>query len=550
MKIVEISNDIINETPLQDAVYLLNNTVSHNNITVNLQNDVYDLKTTYAFEKFIYMTNNDGGLKNIAVPIIGKRNIVIDGHGATLNGIGRINPFYIENSHDITIKNIVIDYERPFFTQGEVIKSEPNNVVIKIDKSKYPYIVRDKALIFVGEGYQSEFTQGMLEYDKDTLEILPDTRDMEVNHNPMICEEIEEGVVSIQNGMNAIPRVGTIVAIKHDRRLVPAISISNSKNIRFENVWIKQAGTMGLVAQFSTDITLDRFVVKPDEKSQRVVSCNADATHFVGCEGTIDIQNSEFYAQHDDILNVHGNYLRVHKVIDNDHLILEIAHWQQVGAFSLRNGDKITICDAKTMLDIRGNYVKKVRAINNKYYEVWLEDEFVFNADNDYCIDDCQRYPRVIFKNNKGGLNRARGLLLSSRKETIIENNHLECEGAVIKISGDMCDWYESGRTDNIIIRGNKFTRRNNVVWGRAIFDIDPEMHEFCEGRYYHKNIVITDNEIELNGFPLVFGRSIQKLEISNNTFIDDTITSEEQLKLDTTHVQEMVIKDNTFRKK
>ncbi len=546
MRKLEISNKCIKMNPLQDAVYEINNVLFDvtENVEIDFTLDQYDLKTTYACEDFIYMSNNDFGHKNIAFPIVGKKNIVIDGHGSTLNGIGRISPFYISESENVTIRNFVIDYERPFFSQGEVLDIAEDGVVIKIDKTLYPYIIKDTVVTFVGTDYTSDFTHGILEYSKENVRPEEDAVDNGI-HGVLVGEELEEGILKIKNKFRQLPHIGNILTIKHERRFVPAISINKSKNITLENIWVKHAGTMGVVAQFSENITLNQFRVEVDLNTDRVISANADATHFVGCKGTILIENSRFFQQLDDIFNVHGNYLRVHKVIDSKNIIVEIPHKQQVGAFGIEKNTKVMICNDKTMLNISENQVKNYRVINNKFYEIELTEAFDFMPEQQYCLEDIDCLPNVIIRDCIGGKNRARGLLLTTAGDILIENNDFDTEGAVLKISGDMNSWYESGYTRNVVVRNNKMQRRNHQTWGIGVFDIDPEMDELVEGNYYHKNIQFIDNEITLNDFPLVYGQSVENIEFTHNTFIGENITSEEDLEIRVKNLGNITYKDN-----
>ena len=166
-----------------------------------------------------------------------------------------------------------------------------------------------------------------------------------------------------------------------------------------------------------------------------------------------------------------------------------------------------------------------------------------------WCLENAGAYPEVLFRNNEGGRNRARGLLLTSAGKTVIENNRLDCEGAVIKISGDMNNWFESGGTSCIIIRNNTMKRHNQKVWGKAIIDIDPEMAELEENYYYHKHIVIENNTIETGDRPVFYGQSVEHLELKDNLIISDQLSSEEDIKSQMRQTKEFVVNGNQIRR-
>ncbi len=308
---------------------------------------------------------------------------------------------------------------------------------------------------------------------------------------------------------------------------------------------------MGVIAQFTENITLDKVKVAPDLETARLVSVNADATHFVGCSGTLLVENCTFMNQLDDSINVHGNYLRVHKVISSNRVIAEIPHKQQVGVYGISEGNALGICNADTMLTESVVQVEKIHVINKKYFDILLKSDFPFQENQEYCLEHHEAYPEVIFRNNYSGKNRARSLLLSGAKRIIIENNVIESEGAIVKISADMTGWYESGRTTDILIRNNKLSRRNETKWGKALFDIDPEMTKHEENRYFHQKIVIESNEIQLNSLPFAFGQGISDLSIENNIFYCDSPDLEDDnLKFQLNDCGQIKVQGNTYKNK
>lgn len=135
-----------------------------------------------------------------------------------------------------------------------------------------------------------------------------------------------------------------------------------------------------------------------------------------------------------------------------------------------------------------------------------------------YCIDAADHYPNVYFNHNVVRKNRARGILISSRKPMCIYDNSIISEGAAIRISGDMSSWFESGNVDQVFIKHNHLATNNQFGWGKGIIDIDPEIYKFEKDSYYHGEFVIEGNSIVIKKVPLVYGRSIQCLKIINNT--------------------------------
>ncbi|MFI3206577.1 MAG: hypothetical protein R3Y33_04975 [Clostridia bacterium] len=546
----KICKEKISEFDIDDAVFAINETLLNckDNEEIVFEKAQYDIHTLYAKQEFCFISNNDYGLKNLAFPLFNKKNITIDGAGSKLNCIGRILPFYMTNCENITIKNFEIDYQRPFFSQGEIMETADNYAVFNIDKNIYPYEIFNGLVRFTGEEYDSLYVHGLLEFDKNDRRPIPNVFD-----NSPCCsirgEETEAGYLKVFFDWEFKPTVGNIMTIKHEERYCPAIAVDKCKNIKFENITIRNAGTMGVVAQFSENISLDKVDIFPDPKTDKVMSINADATHFVNCTGTVLVENSRLESMLDDIINVHGNYFRVSHIINNKNIIVEIPHFQQVGAYGIKDGAKILICNKNTMLGIAENRILRTKVINNKYYNVELKTEFDFDPNTEYCIDDIDAYPEVIFRNNVCGFNRARGLLLTSSKTMLVENNVIDSEGSAVKANGDMHNWYESTNLSKLIIRGNKLRRRNQINWGLALIDIDPGMKKQVEGEYFHGDIIIENNECILDETPLFMGYSFNSVEIKNNKIIDlsGKIKSDKDLTIDCSNCGKVFIENNIY---
>ncbi len=502
-----------------DETYYINKLfeIIPNGTQVSFEKDTYNLRVTYAKQELKFISNNDTSIKSLAFHLNDKKDITIDGGGATLNCIGRILPFYLENSQNITIKNFVIDYARPFSSQGEVVASTANTVTLKIDKEQYPYVIKHGTIRFTGEDYDSFYVHGLLEFYKEEKRPVNNVKDITINGS-LCATAVDDGnVMFTVDRFAKQPEVGNILTIKHEHRYIPAIVMDKCKNIKLENIWIKHAGAMAVVAQLTENISLDNVSVYPDPADDRVFSANADATHFVNCYGEVVVENGRYEGMFDDIINVHGNYLRVEKVFDNSTVLVCIPHYQQEGYFNCEVGNNISICEQETMLTKGLSKISNLTRLNQKYWIMKLETPFEFDEQFVYCIDNLDFHPVVKFRNNSGGKNRARGLILTSRQDMFIENNVLDTEGSCIKVNSDMERWYESSNISNLYIRDNVLIRRNSINWGEALIDIDPWMHQVVEGEYFHGNVFIENNDITLDGTPLVYGYSFTNLVLKNN---------------------------------
>ena len=68
---------------------------------------------------------------------------------------------------------------------------------------------------------------------------------------------------------------------------------------------------LGIVSQFSENISLWKVTVAPAANSGRVISSWADCFHFSGCRGKISLDSCLTSGSHDDAVNIHGTQLQI-----------------------------------------------------------------------------------------------------------------------------------------------------------------------------------------------------------------------------------------------
>jgi hypothetical protein len=118
---------------------------------------------------------------------------------------------------------------------------------------------------------------------------------------------------------------------------------------------------------------------------------------------------------------------------------------------------------------------------------------------------------------------RARGLLVTTPKRAVIENNYFRTAGTAILIEGDVNYWYESGACNDLLIRNNVFedcfSSGYGGDWGHAVITIHPSfMPQSEEDEAYHRNIRIENNTFKTFDYPLLYARSVRQLRFADNT--------------------------------
>ena len=274
---------------------------------------------------------------------------------------------------------------------------------------------------------------------------------------------------------------------------------------------------------------MDNFCCAPNEAEGRVFSLIADASHFNCCKGTIIVQNCSHVGQGDDFINVHGRNARIDEIIDSRTVKVRSE------AAMMQPGDTVWVVDRVTAQRGQTLIVAESGADNILSFTSDLpEGTEVYDV-----IENKTWTAGLIMRNSRiEKCNRARGMLVTTPKEVIIENNYFHSAGTAILIEGDTDVWFESGACANVEIRNNVFdnclTSGNTIgdrwqmgdgvmrwQWGDAIITITPSHRpKDSDSPAYHKNIKISDNEFRVFDVPLVRACSVDGLTFKDNRII------------------------------
>lgn len=533
----------------------------------------YHFYPTFAPEKYCEITNNDNGLKRTSFPLIDFHDFTVDGNGSDFIYHGKMIPFIIEESSNITVTNLNIDWEVPFALEGLVIaKNETNHtfdievktphfvefgrLYLSLEREDSPYERKYGKRFATWEHYNLEVGQNIF-WDPNTMAPLYNTRQYNMPERGIFAEELEDGKIRISTKIKTLPPVGSVMVSKGEylqNRTSPAFRVFKSKSVNFKQVNVYHAGAMGLIAERSENISLDSFNVVLREGSGRMITTTADATHFCNVKGTVTIKNCTFENMLDDATNIHGTYVRVNKIIDDYTLAVETYHPHQNGYLFGEEGDKVQVIDQKNLQPRTETMVlKKVERVNEKISYITF-DQPIKNKVSVYDgVENISWHAKAVIENNIVRNNRARSFLISTPRKVVVRNNHLSSQMAAFRITGDLGLWNESGPCDDLLIENN--TIENSVYGGngpQSIFLIDPQYvdKDDFEGTY-SRNITIRNNTIKTFDSSILLAMSVDGLKFENNTIIQ-TDTYEpifpEITNLRIVNSKNVTIKKNTYK--
>ena len=485
-----------------------------------LQPITYDFYPLTACERFYYVSNNDKGSKRIAMPFVEAKNITLEGNGAHFRFHGKMTPAVLDRCEDICFRDISIDFDRPFYTEGLVEEASAAEVVMKIDPELFPYYVRDGRLHFTGQDWDVTTIVNIMQYSPDTANLEPDTADCFLDEFGYTAEELPGGYVRLRLRGREFPypfRKGNVLVMVHATRENPGIVGTESRNLRFENVTVYHSEGMSFIFQVCENVQLESCRVVPS--GRRLISACADATHFVNCTGDILLKDCVFESQCDDGTNVHGIYTRVEKIVGN-RLYLRFMHYQQEGVPLYHAGDRLQLIKCDDMMPYGECHVVSAWVINGQTACVEVDCLPAGIAEDDG-VENIDRMPETVtITGCVTGKNRARSFLISCRGKVRIENNDMHSNGAAIWISGDCNYWYESGPVDDVEISGNRIECLNSraMGWGVAAVEVVPEIKRFTP--YYHGRIAVSGNILRKQRGPFIHASCVRSLEVHNNRLI------------------------------
>ncbi len=514
----------------------------------------YDIWPEGATTKEYFISNTSTNeecpskFKTIGIFLKNIKNLKIEGSGSTIIYHGKMITFDLDSCENVMILNLTLDFERPTMSEAKIVNIKDNYVDLAVHKdSKYKII--DKHVVWYGESWSSKLLH-TIELDSSTETMHYSSWNNIFNNSEV--EEISFNYLRFQIPKDFRTSIGNIVTVRDIIRDQVGMFILNSKNITLTDVNMNYMHGLGIVSQFSENITMNHVVCAPNPSSGRIIASSADFMHFSGCKGLIDINNCIFSGAHDDPINIHGTHLRIIKQLADNKIIVRFMHGQSYGFNSFFKGDDIDFIHAKDLTIFGNNKIKDINKLNNYEIELTLESPLPKNIETNDCVENITWTPNVHIHDCKFSRTNTRGILLTTRRNVTIENNTFFRLGMnAILIGDDAMSWFESGLVKDVLIKGNKFIDCGyNGGPGNAVIAIAPENTVIDINKPVHKNIRIEDNIFETYDYPILFAKSTKGLTFKGNKIIRTNLLkpcSDNKFTLSFDACSDVKIEGNTF---
>lgn len=457
---------------------------------------------------------------SVGLCLEGLDGVTIDGRGADFVFHGLMMPVSLLHSSDCTLKDFTIDFDDMGLIQSKVISmSRSEGTVLELLPGQKSY-VDDNNVLCTDAGWGHPVIPCFVSVvDGRTRRIAYNTGDQGFPNQDI--EKLPDNRIRIRHWYNEKIKEGNYLIMRGVERPSPGIFMDDDKDTRVEDVKVYYTHGMGLQAQISENVTLDRFDVCLRDSS-RYVSALCDATHFTQCSGLISACNGRYECMGDDAINVDGICLQIVQKPAANMVRMKFMHAQTQDIEWGRPGDKVEFIRRSTSLPVSTGTIKSIRPDGAGFVLVTLEEDLPeFIVEEKFCAENISRTPGMVFNDNWVGRNRARGALVTTRGKVLMEGNTFDhVAGTAILFSGDCNYWYESGPCKDVTIRNNTFI--NNLTspyeYCEAVISIDPVIFDLdAQDGYYNDTISITGNRFYNFGAPIIFAKSVRNLIFKDN---------------------------------
>ncbi|SHE97105.1 Right handed beta helix region [Bacteroides luti] len=487
----------------------------------------YDFWPQYTVEREYFESNTtDNNPKTLAVLLDSLHNFTLDGNGSSFVMHGRMQPITLDHCSDINLKGFTIDWDIPLTSQAKVLKVTPDYFEIEINTHESPYIIENNNLVFVGEGWKSKLWS-IMEFTSDTHLVAPNTGDR-IGWRNYHAEEVSPGIVRLSDPSVAAfyPKEGNWLVLRHNERDHAGIFLYHSQRINLEQIDVYHSCGLGILSQYSQDLSFNKVRVVPNASKNRILSGHDDGFHFMGCGGFIRIEECEWAGLMDDPVNIHGTCVRIVEILSPTRIKCKFMHEQSQGMEWGRKNEKVGFIENQSMRTLGTGTMTSFEPLNKSEFIVEFQAPVPNSLKVGAALENLSCTADVEIRNSFFGSCRARGLLVSTPGKVIIENNIFESSGSAILIAGDANQWYESGAVKDVLIRNNTFRypcMSSVYQFCEAVISIFPEIPK-PDIRYpFHSNIRIENNKFYLFDYPILYAKSVDGLSFVNNTLIRDT---------------------------
>ena len=507
-----------------------------NSDTVTLEKKIYDVRQDDSFEfEGYYCSNtakideNPNGLRRVAVYLKNKKNITIDGNGATILVHGKMTPLLFDGCENITVSNLTVDYACPTMSEFTVLSNDGGECVFRIN-DECLFRLEDNEIIWQGEdGADGKpyWEHGCTANKRHVKLHNPETKlNRDFNRNNLALESAEligESMlkVRLKNREVSLP-AGSVIQTRSIVRDQTGSFFERCKNLVFEDCRVMFMHGLGMVSQFCEDVAFKKCDFTP--KEGRTVASTADFFQFSGCRGNLIIDSCKAGGAHDDYINVHGTHLQIVDFDGEKNITVRFMHPESWGFQAFEAGDEVDFIKWNTLIPFGTAKVTAYERLNDTDIRLTLDGEI---PPIELCRDVVENKswtPNLYVRNCDFGPTSGRGILCTTRGEVIIENNRFnKLWGPALLIEDDCNFWFESGYTTNVVFRNNVVSCcEYAAMWeGSPVIRCTPKVMDENSKAFVHGKLTVTGNKFvnPPTGSHMILLEHMREAVITDNVF-------------------------------
>ncbi len=504
------------------------------------KNKIYDVRQDDSyFLKEFYCSNtakkheNPDGTRFSALYLDSKKNVTIDGNGATLLVHGKMTPLLLNKCENITIKNLIIDYACPTMAEFKVLSNNNGTCVIEINKDCL-YRIEGNNLIWQGENnlngvpYWEDSYIGNRRHIKliDPETGIPrDFRRADLDFKAI--EDLGNNQLKVLlKKKDADFPVGAKFQTRNIVRDQTGSLYQRCKNLRFENLRVKFMHGLGMVSQFCENITYTNCDLTP--APHRTITSTADFFQFSGCKGDLIVENCKAQGAHDDYINVHGTHLRIVKAdYDNNSIIVRFMHDESWGFQAFEIGDELEFIKWDNLQPYDKTKVIAHKKLNDTDILLNLDRPLPQIEIGKDVVENVTWTPNLYVRNCDFGTTSGRGILCTTRGEIIIENNRFyKLQGPALLMEDDCNFWFESGYSKEVVFRNNQIIScdHGTTYPGAPVIRYTPKIMDENFKGFVHGKLILENNVFKnpIGEKHVIWLEYVKEAEIKNNIFDAD----------------------------
>jgi hypothetical protein len=442
----------------------------------------------------------------------------------------RMTEFINDGSEDITYSGLNFDLVRPTVSEFRVLETWPNSVVIQPAEGSTYQIEKGRF------AWTGDLGPGWTMVQQADPELKSCSRIGQWDcFSSATAEELEGGKVRLTYKSGNCGMVkGRQYQFRNVERDTTSAVNTRCKDIVFRDCNFHGLPGMGIVSQFTENITFERVNVVPRPGTLRTCPAWADCFHFSGCRGDVRIDSCRFSGTQDDPINVHGTHLRLIEKTGPNQVLIRFMQAQTYGFAAFQAGDIVEFVNHQTLRGYATNTVTRLERKTDKDWLLTLAQPVAAFGPNDV-VDNVSWYPNITIRNCSVDTASCRGFLITTRGKAVVEGcTFTRTHMSAILVEDDAEGWYESGPIRDLTIRNNEFIQcaqnGHPVIW------INPHNGNSDPALPVHEQIRILDNDFDGGG---VSAKSVKGLTITNNRFAGKS------LPIQHTACTEVVVENN-----